>query len=695
MTDYQRTHLWLSTLAPQQTDDRNTNEARERLRYAYEQFRKKAELLANEIHTILPDYTVHDVTHSDTLWDIASLLAGTNVILTPTEAFVLGGSFLMHDIGMGLAAYPGGIDELRNQPIWSDTIATISIAEEGRLPSTEELLHPAEHIEKKAIASLLRELHAERAEKLVQISWKEQGQDREYYLIEDTDLLQMYGDLIGKIAYSHWWPISQIEKELDYPVNAPYWCPRDWTIDPLLLACLLRVADICHIDASRAPGFLQVIRKPDSFSKEHWIFQEHLQQPQLDDDRVRYTSGRSFRLKDAQAWWLCFDTLKNIDQELRMVDSLLTDYKRRRLACRGVRGIEEPTRLAKYIRTEDWLPVDAHIQVSDLTHLIQQLGGEALYGKDFTVPLRELIQNAADAIRARRIEEERSINWGDVHIRLGKDGEGDWIEVEDNGIGMSVAVLTGTLLDFGKSYWGSMLMRSEFPGLLSKGFQSTGKYGIGFFSVFMLGEHVKVVSRRFDASYQDTHVLEFNNGIVSRPIMRKASKQEYLREGGTRIRVWVRWSSTDRGNLDQEDPLYSLFKKSKGSLKNLCRFLCPSIDINIFTKEFDKVPELAVSGDDWTTIDGRELLERMFRPLKDNDKSKIKPQVVEKFSSHLRLITNSSGEIIGRACIISQNALSVRGYLGSIGVVTVGGLRIIFQSHFWGLDRNGYKGCTR
>jgi hypothetical protein len=674
MADYQQTPLWLSTLAPQRTDDETTNEARERLRHAYEQFRKKAEILVNEIHAVLPDYTVHDITHSDALWDIASLIAGPNIILTPPEAFVLGGAFLIHDAGMGLAAYPEGIDELRKQPIWRDTLATILKEEEGRLPNPDELLRPDENIEKKAIACLLRDLHAERAEKLVMLPWKDLGQTREYYLIEDTDLHQMYGELIGKLAYSHWWPISQIEKELDFPVNAPYWCPRDWIIDPLLLACLLRVADICHIDASRATGFLRALRKPAPSSKEHWIFQEHLQQPQLDGDRLRYTSGQPFRFKDAQAWWLCFDTLRDIDHELRMVDGLLADYRHRRLAGRGVRGIEEPTRLAKYIRTEDWLPVDAHIQVSDLTHLIQELGGEALYGKDLTVPLREMIQNAADAIRARRIEEERSIDWGDVHIRLGKDREGEWLEVEDNGIGMSVAVLTGTLLDFGKSYWGSMLMRSEFPSLISKGFQSTGKYGIGFFSVFMLGEHVQVVSRRFDASYQDTHVLEFNNGIVSRPILRKASKQEYIREGGTRVRVWFK-----RSFENQEDLLQSLtIKKSGGTLKDLCRFLCPSIDVNLYTKEMNRTPELVISAGDWITIDGRELLERMCKPTQDIDESNIKTQI-GMFSSHLRLITNSSGEIIGRACIIMRDFVEIGNkkhqFIESKGVVTVGGLR--------------------
>src|SRR2546421_394414 len=116
MLDYQKTVLWRNSLAPQQVDDDKTSEARERLRQAYEQFRKKAAFLANEIHSDLPDYTVHDISHSDTLWDMASLIAGPEIIPNPVEAFVLGGAFLIHDIGMGLAAYPEGIDALRSIP---------------------------------------------------------------------------------------------------------------------------------------------------------------------------------------------------------------------------------------------------------------------------------------------------------------------------------------------------------------------------------------------------------------------------------------------------------------------------------------------------------------------------------------------------------------------------------------------------
>jgi Histidine kinase-, DNA gyrase B-, and HSP90-like ATPase len=58
--------------------------------------------------------------------------------------------------------------------------------------------------------------------------------------------------------------------------------------------------------------------------------------------------------------------------------------------------------------------------------------------------------------------------------------------VEDDGIGMSEHVLTGPLIEFGKSFWTSAEAQEEFPGLVSRNLHQTGRYGIGFFSTLMV-----------------------------------------------------------------------------------------------------------------------------------------------------------------------------------------------------------------
>src|SRR5438876_6312018 len=111
----------------------------------------------------------------------------------------------------------------------------------------------------------------------------------------------------------------------------------------------------------------------------------------------------------------------------------------------------------------------------------------------------------------------------------------------------------------------------ELPGLPSSGFQSSGKYGIGFFSLFMWGNHVRVTSRRYTDATRDTRVLEFVKGLGSRPILRKAEEQDCLMEGGTAVRIWVGPSPESEGGV--------LFRAARGrkKLEAICEWLCPAI----------------------------------------------------------------------------------------------------------------------
>ena len=164
MHRYERTNLWQATLAVQLESDAEAA-ARRRLRSAYEVFRDRAAMLANEIARELPDFTVHDITHIDALWEMADLAAGGHTILTPAEAFVLGGAILIHDLGLGLAALPGGRDSIKSHPLWADTRAALSRSR-GSRDSVDGTTHETEDIERQATAAVLRQLHAENAEKL-------------------------------------------------------------------------------------------------------------------------------------------------------------------------------------------------------------------------------------------------------------------------------------------------------------------------------------------------------------------------------------------------------------------------------------------------------------------------------------------------------------------------------------------------
>lgn len=96
----------------------------DRLRVSFLDFRDKVTHLTAYIMTDCPNLTLHDVpNHIDCLWGLASTIAGSEYKLTPSEVFVLGGTFLLHDAGLSLAALPRRLDELRERDdskmLWS------------------------------------------------------------------------------------------------------------------------------------------------------------------------------------------------------------------------------------------------------------------------------------------------------------------------------------------------------------------------------------------------------------------------------------------------------------------------------------------------------------------------------------------------------------------------------------------------
>ena len=458
--------------------------------------------------------------------------------------------------------------------------------------------------------------------------------------------------------------MEDLERKLPGKLGAPGGFSNDWTIDPIKLACILRTADFAHLDDRRAPAFLRALRRPESNALNHWLFQERMYQPRLESDRLVYTAKRPFKKSEAAAWWVCYDTLRDLDHELILVDALLAETRRPRLAAKAVAYANDPKRLSFLISTEDWSPVDTQIKVGAVASLIRKLGGVELYGINYLVPLRELIQNSADAVRARRLLEDLPAEWGHIHVRAVTEGEHLWIEVSDTGVGMSSEVLTHALLDFGTTFWGSELMHTEFPGLESLPLEPTGKYGIGFFSIFMWGNQVEVYTRRYDRGFDDTKVLEFSEGLSGRPLLRPAAPHEQLRNGGTKVRV----------RLDRSISLETLLDNDRfrapQSFSQICARLCATLDVTVRVQTGNEELNTVVNANDWLTMDGAALLQRIKRIVAPHYQPVI-DDACDVIGPFLTVVTDTNQAVIGRACVVpSRYDLDP---LPAPGFVTVGG----------------------
>ncbi|MEU7913113.1 HD domain-containing protein [Microbispora bryophytorum] len=668
---FEETPLWRRTLASRPNDPHA--EQRQSLRFAYLQFRTVAEALAGEIAVALPMFTDHSIRHADALWDIASQLCGEDFPINPAEAFVLGGAFLLHDLGMGLAAYPGGLSELENDQNFDDLVATVKVRLQSIDPSVNgELI--GQLAREEAIAELLRLRHAAQAERLVSTQFHTSGGEI-LYLLQDAALRQTFGELIGQIAYSHWWPVDQL-RDLPQRRGAYTDHPGNWELNPLKIACVLRLADASQIDSRRAPVYTHAFRRPKGVSRDHWYFQERLTRPLVVADRFVYTSTRSFGRDEAAAWWLAFETIQTINQELRQVDALCADIGLPRFVVRSIAGADAPARLAEHIKTDGWKPIDARLRVGDAVQLVSSIGGEDLYGQRPDIAVRELIANASDASRARAAHEGGPLRA--VTVRLSEENGAWWLSVEDQGIGMSPETMVTALTDFGHSHWRSSTTLSNFPGLLAKGFEPAGKFGIGFFAVFMAADEVQVRSLPLGEAPRSTHVLEFNNGVAGRPLLREATRAEWLSGPGTVVRARLKRDPRTLEGIFRTDSLrWSHTQCLHAELTNLCALA--EVDIQAQGPD-DPAPIRIVSAGDWREIPAAELFKRIYLQWEQNPLyQRVLEHYQNLFIDHATTLVGDNGDIVGRAMLSSgeEHILhsELNSYFTTWGWVYVGGLR--------------------
>jgi Histidine kinase-, DNA gyrase B-, and HSP90-like ATPase len=338
--------------------------------------------------------------------------------------------------------------------------------------------------------------------------------------------------IIGKIAASHHWDLSEVAREFAEPLSPPADFPG-WPIDALKLACILRCADACAIDERRAPTMAFIVENPRGVSRAHWNFQAYLKPAYLPagQEAVVFQSTFPMKREHMDAWWLSYEAAIIADRELRGCNRLLNSEVGRggrprdvRLAARRVEGAGDADRLAQLVAAEGWRPIDTAVRISDPLALIERLGGKHLYGNDHTAPIRELVQNAADAVRALRRQNgyaPKVQDAGKIQVTIKKLGP-DWVlSVADDGIGMPEEVLAGPFLDFGKSFWQSDRITSLYPGLASnREFRPTGQFGIGFYASFIIGRDVKVLTKPYNGGDDRRRVLHFLNGVRRRAELR-------------------------------------------------------------------------------------------------------------------------------------------------------------------------------
>lgn len=169
--------------------------------------------------------------------------------------------------------------------------------------------------------------------------------------------------------------------------------------------------------------------------------------------------------------------------------------------------------------------------------------------------LRELISNASDAIDKvyykTLSDENATFNRDNFYIRLDADKENRILKISDTGIGMTADELEKNLGTIAKS--GSYAFKNENEA--KDGVDIIGQFGVGFYSSFMVADHITVISK----SAEDMQANKWESKGASGYSVEPCEKEEV----GTEIILHIK-ENTDDENYDEfleEYRLKALVKK--------------------------------------------------------------------------------------------------------------------------------------
>lgn len=444
-------------------------------------------------------YTLHDEVHLLRVTELAARLIPNEVLrlLNPVEVALVILAAHFHDQGMIIDATD--LVALRQAPdfsLFSDNWA-LEHPNLGRIRSQlqqsgwsslerERLKQQERELQDALLTDYIRTQHGSRGQQYVMDRY---GTDKR---------LEVHGvniaGLAARLCLSHTEPITQLSTDCgckwdelvgQYSVNMPF------------VGMILRLADVLDFDRERTPDSLyRTIHFSSHTSLIEWEKHRSVSGWEITPERIRF----SVKCKSPEYERAVRQYIDWIDAELRGAHQLMQCW---------------PSGLAKYtfkipllVDRADIGPEDEAYIYRDLEfslsrdEIVKLLMTDALYGSP-RLSVREMIQNSLDALRYRQamFRCDSGVAWseGKIEIEHGINVEGfEYVSCTDNGIGMDEPTISGYLTRVGRSYYRSPEFERERARLAraDADFDPCSQFGIGFMSYFMIGDHIRIQTRR-------------------------------------------------------------------------------------------------------------------------------------------------------------------------------------------------------
>lgn len=454
------------------------------------------ELMLHAGGTSPSSFTLHDAGHSYRVADRMAWLMSPPTLraLSALEIGALLLSAYLHDIGMtpeasrvhSLDAYlregsTKGLDDTQKHDFesWLDeNFPTWESWKQYPLEATESQI---------AIAYYIRDRHND---------WS--TETTRTILTQEVSLYPGWIEDLVAVCQSHHEGYDRlIDSDLDPTVIGQ--SPNDVIFNRRYVACLLRVADVMEIDPERTPEV--ILRHRDVIEESRVFWQkDHYIHIRRDETGLALASEPP----NARIHRAVLETADQINEELETCKRLAVDGKLSSLPGSSTNLGHDwnlPPRLTCLIQPKG----DAYEYIDgtfrpDARRVLQLLGSTSLYQEPQTA-IRELIQNAFDAIRERVAQaclaSDRDQSYASelasvyrVEVWLEETEGRKWLVCRDDGAGMGRTLIERHLLVSGSHERRDIIRLRRACANKGLRFDRTGRFGIGVLSYFMLADRL-------------------------------------------------------------------------------------------------------------------------------------------------------------------------------------------------------------
>ncbi len=237
--------------------------------------------------------------------------------------------------------------------------------------------------------------------------------------------------------------------------------------------------------------------------------------------------------------------------------------------------------------------------------------------------LRELISNASDAedklAYQSLTDDSVTVKRGDLKITIVPDKEGRLLTVSDNGVGMSKEDLESNLGTIARSGSGQFKAGLAEDDKAADKIDVIGQFGVGFYSAFMVADHVTVISRAWGSDEAWMWQSDGADGYTVTSCEKEGP--------GTDVIMHI------KANADEEDyDQYLETYKLQELIKKYSDYIRYPIVMEVEDYRMKDKPEDAPEDykPEWETVKEWKTLNSMV-PLWQRPKSKVGPEEYDAF----------------------------------------------------------------